>query len=249
MYLKRELYPIAFQRYMVCPSCHSLYTYDQCVMKTGTNLIPKVCSYKQFSKQCAGVMLQEVITISGKRHLYPHRVYCYHSIITTLKNMILRQGFVELCESTRNVVRSADRLSDIYDGKLWKDFLVVNGKDFLSAAFTYAFILNIDWFQPYELCTYSVGVIYLVLLNLPRSVRYKRENMLVGIIPGPTEPPLLINTYLNPLVSELLDLWDGITFQIHGPHSDCLHTVNVRVALIGISCDTCRQKGVRLFKP
>lgn len=61
--------------------------------------------------------------------------------------------------------------------------------------------------------------------------------MLVGIIPGPTEPPLLINTYLNPLVSELLDLWDGITFQIHGPHSDCLRTVKVRAALIGISCD------------
>ena len=83
--------------------------------------------------------------------------------------MISRQGFVELCESTRNVVRSAGRLSDIYDGKLWKDFLVVNEKDFLSAAFTYAFTLNIDWFQHYELCTYSVGVIYLVLLNLPRT--------------------------------------------------------------------------------
>ena len=231
-YLTKELYPIAFQRYMVCPICHSLYTYDECVVKTGTNLRPKLCSHTRYSKQCTGVMLQEVISISGNKKLYPHRVYCYHSIITAIKHMISRQGFVELCESTRKTVRGADQLCDIYDGKIWKDFLVVKGKDFLKSAFTYAFVLNIDWFQPYELKTYSVGVIYLVLLNLPRSVRYKWENiLLVGIIPGPTEPPLLINTYLYPLVLELLDLWNGIAVQVDG----C--TVDIRAALLGVACD------------
>ena len=38
---------------------------------------------------------------------------------------------------------------------------------------------------------YSVGVIYLSLNNLPRSLRYRRENVIiVGIIPGPSEPKL-----------------------------------------------------------
>ena len=92
---------------------------------------------------------------------------------------------------------------------------VLNGEIFLSAACTYAFLLNIDWFQPYERSIYSVGVIYLVLLNLPRSLRYKRENiMLLGVTPGPTEPSVLINTYLKSLVLDFLKLWDGLEIQV-----------------------------------
>lgn len=49
----------------------------------------------------------------------------------------------------------------------------------------------------------------MVLMNLPREIRFKAENvMLVGIIPGPHEPKLTIYTYLRPLVAELNVLWD-----------------------------------------
>ena len=74
-YLEEQLYSTKFQHYIVCPLCHSLYTYDECVVKTGINVAPKVCSLTRFSKKCSGVMLQEVITISGKKSLYPHRIY------------------------------------------------------------------------------------------------------------------------------------------------------------------------------
>ena len=90
-------------------------------------------------------------------------------------------------------------------------------------------MLNVDWFQPFEHFTYSVGVICLVLLNLPQAVRYKRENIiLVGVIPGPSEPPLNINSYLSPLVSNLLQLWTGI----HISTSQL-----IRAALLAVSCD------------
>ena len=57
--------------------------------------------------------------------------------------------------------------------------------------------LNLDWFQPFERTQYSVGVIYAVILNLARSIRFKPENVLIiGIIPGPDEPPLVINSYI-----------------------------------------------------
>jgi len=59
---------------------------------------------------------------------------------------------------------------------------------------------------------YSVGVLYLVILNLPRDIRFKPENIIIaGIIPGPHEPkPNEINSYLRPLVKELNHLWtDG----------------------------------------
>ncbi len=95
-------------------------------------------------------------------------------------------------------------------------------------------MINIDWFQLFEHFSYSVGVIYFSVLNLPRSVRYKRENIiLAGIIPGPSEPPLNINSYLSPVVSELLQLWDGLLLSVHGITSKVL----VKAALLGTPCD------------
>ena len=70
---------------------------------------------------------------------------------------------------------------------------------------------------------------YGVVLNLPRTIRFKPENLLIiGIIPGPDEPTLVMNSYLKPMTDELFDLWeDGIV--IEGSNS--------YVALICVACD------------
>ena len=113
---------------------------------------------------------------------------------------------------------------------MWKDFLHWNGQKKLVAPFCYGLLLNIDWFQPFDNLIYSVGVIYLVVLNLPRNVRYKRENViLIGIIPGPSEPPLTINFYLTPLVLDLLELWHGVQMEVSGSVPQL-----VRAALIAV---------------
>lgn len=93
-------------------------------------------------------------------------------------------------------------------------------------------MLNVDWFKSFKHQEYKVGVMYLAVLNLPREMRYKRENIVVGIIPGPSEPPTTINSYLQPLVTELLKLWNGVQLTIHskGRHL-------VRAALLGVGCD------------
>ena len=72
-----------------------------------------------------------------------------------------------------------------------------------------------DFFQPYKhIKGYSVGAIYGVLMNLPREMRYKRENViLIGLIPGPKEPDHDINTFVDPLVRELILLWSGRNMQ------------------------------------
>ena len=58
--------------------------------------------------------------------------------------------------------------------------------------------------------TYSVGVLYLVIFNLPREERFKRENIiLLGIIPGPSEPKRTMNSYLGPFVRDMLEFWEG----------------------------------------
>ena len=48
-------------------------------------------------------------------------------------------------------------------------------------------------------------------MNLPRMYRFKKENVLtVGILPGPHEPKLNMNTFLDPLVSELIQLQNDV---------------------------------------
>lgn len=104
-------------------------------------------------------------------------------------------------------------MGDVYDGQMWSDFQCPNGRNFLAAPYSMATMLNSDWFQPFTHVKYSVGALYniMVILNLPREERYKLENIiLIAVIPGPKEPKKNVNSYLAPLVQELLDLWDGM---------------------------------------
>ena len=141
--------------------------------------------------------------------------------------------FVAQCESTRNQF-STSGLSDVYNGTLWNEFLMVNNVPFLTECHNYALLLNIYWLQPFKHIEYYVGVIYLVVLNLPRSIRYKRENVILfGVIPGPSEPSLTINSYLLPLVLELQELWEGVQMRYAGSSSPA----SFRCALLGVACD------------
>jgi len=68
-------------------------------------------------------------------------------------------------------------------------------------------MINLDWFQLFDLAMYSCGAIYGVICNLPCEVRFKKENMLtLGLLPGSHEVKLYkINHYLMLIVDELLE--------------------------------------------
>ena len=103
-------------------------------------------------------------------------------------------------------------------------------------------LINVDWFQPYKHITYSVGAIYLGLFIFPRDLRYKQENMmLIGLIPGPNEPSLHINSYLEPIVQDLLKLWKGVQI------ATCLGKRIVRAALLCNSSDVPATRKVAGF--
>ncbi|GBC52302.2 uncharacterized protein LOC107327733 [Rhizophagus irregularis DAOM 181602=DAOM 197198] len=97
-------------------------------------------------------------------------------------------------------------------------------------------MLNLDWFQPYDSTIYSIGVIYAAICNLPRDIRFRRENLLtLGILPGPKEVSLhKVNHYLAPIVNELETLWAGLTLN---RTYECENGKRVRGALILVSCD------------
>ena len=95
-------------------------------------------------------------------------------------------------------------------------------------------MLNCDWFQPFAQSRYTIGMLCLVILNLPRSICFKPENVIITrIIPGPKEPKKnAMNSYLRPLVKELNMLWvDGFSLLINRK------PVKVRVALLASVCD------------
>ena len=107
---------------------------------------------------------------------------------------------------------------DIKDANVYKSFKTKDGLDFCSDPTNLSFMLNFDFFNPFKHSTHSVGVLYLTLNNLPRECRFKFENtFILGIIPGPHEPSLNINSFLKPFVDELLIFWnEGKYFNING---------------------------------
>ena len=164
---------------------------------------------------------------------YPRLLYCYKPVIQSIQELLLHPTFQSHCELWRDRCTTSNKLHDVYDGQVWKDFLEYEGKSFLSTPFNYALCLNVDWFQPFDHTQHSEGVAYLTILNLPRQERYLQENiLLLGVIPGPKEPPGTINSFLGPFVEELLKLWQGVIMNTSQGVD-----VFVRAALLCCACD------------
>jgi len=116
---------------------------------------------------------------------------------------------LESCYERENT--SSDIFSDLYDGQVWKTFKNDQNELFFQKFLhktNIGFAINIDWFKVTKHTVYSIAGVYLTILNLPRHLRYKKENTIfVSLIPGPKEPPTeKINLYLDPLVDELKQL-------------------------------------------
>lgn len=232
-----------FTEYVVCPDCHSIYEFKDCFEKEAGVKVSKKCCHISYPnhpqrsrrKKCGAQLLKKVNTGRGYK-LVPNKVYPYYSLQKSLQRLVGRQGFLSLCEQWRERARSvpASYLGDIYDGRVWTEFNSPSFYNFLAVPFSYLLTLNVDWFQPFSHTEYSVGAIYLTIQNLPRSERFKEENViLVGVIPGPSEPNLVINSYLSPLIEELkLGWYNG--FAVMTPDHVA---INVRVALSCVACD------------
>lgn len=147
-----------------------------------------------------------------KPKLVPKKSFTYNSVVQALSTLLLsRKGLLRQSSEWRNISCGDNVFTDIMDGQVWKDFRFVNNRPFLDAPNNIGLALNIDWFNPFVHTQYSIGVIYLTILNLPRAERYIFENtILVGLIPGPNEPKR-INPFLDPLLTELLGHWDGVS--------------------------------------
>ena len=82
------------------------------------------------------MLMRKVVSSNGRIKVYPHKVYCYISLISCLQTLLNRNVFVAQCESTRNQF-STSSSSYVYDGTLWNEFLMINNVPFLTECHNY----------------------------------------------------------------------------------------------------------------
>ena len=173
---KQLMGEVKFTRFVVCRKCLFLYTREESIEHCTFGMKSKCCTFQRFPRhphvnmrtRCGTVLLKSVKLTSRNTYLYPYLTYCYLGV-----------------QQTRFLQRWSCVIY-IYDGKLWQMFMNYNDKPFLREPGNLGLILNFDFFRTFDHLTYSLGAIYMSVLNLPRDKRYKQENaIIVGLLPGP----------------------------------------------------------------
>lgn len=214
-----DVEPYLTQRPM-CSVCYCIYSFDSIASARSP-----ICR----QPGCQGHIWEYSAEDPSARK--PKRVAAYGNLVSWLRRMFMRPDFVaSLRSATRahevHSARNHSVLYDVCDGEAWdlnsfglertleldgtvSDILIRPDRR-LSLGFGLFANLNLDWFRVTD--KYSVGGIYLSILNLHRSVRNLPWNvMLACTIPGPGEPSLEdLNHVLEPIVEEFKRLYAGM---------------------------------------
>ena len=75
-------------QHVFCGDCHSHYTYNQCIEKSGSQIKSKQCWNLSFAHYCFTRLLKEIVSSSGNLKPYPYKVYFHLSIITSLQKLL-----------------------------------------------------------------------------------------------------------------------------------------------------------------
>lgn len=198
---------------------------------------------KRFRRQCNAVLMKTVISCDAKKSfVYPKLVYCYRSIKDSVQELLNREGFKELLLNDP-LKSESNHLADMCDWEFFKTFKDDSGSLFFSDKRNIGAIVILDWFNPFKHQEYSMGILYMVFVNLPRHVRFKWENAVVlGVISGPKEAKYNLNSFLKPFIEELIDFWNGVCLKEQG--RDCLY----KLAIICISSDILATRKFCGFK-
>ena len=206
--------------------------------------VPIRCSFKHFPKHtrenrrlpCNAPLLVKINRSSGNSVYKPRYLYAYQPLKLSLQRLLKTPEFAEKLEHWHTRETVPDTKSDVYDGQVWKDFQTDKFNYFLKNRRSIGVMLNVDFFQAYKHVHDSYGVIYLTIMNLPRSERFKQQNVLiVGVIPAFEHEPDTFNPFIKPLVAELKEFWN-IGVRLYTYESPSFKLL-FRVALMCVACD------------
>ena len=146
-----------FIEYVLCPACHALYRQDEClVANEDGDKVPKTCSFinhpmRHLRKKCGSPLMKKVHLAGGKFEYRPLHVYAYQPLKTSLQRLLNRPGYAAKMEKWRSRPSCENKLSDVYDGNIWKEFNSAKHDNFLKSKRNYGIMLNFDFFQPYNI--------------------------------------------------------------------------------------------------
>jgi len=241
--VKKKLQVGKCLNYAVCPKCNTLYSVAEVIMGDGFK-----CKHVEFPrhpmkskrKPCEEELTKQVPLVNGYKRC-PKLLFPLPSLKMQITSLYRRPDFEEQLQKWTNRHINGEIMTDIYDGNIWKNF--PSQMDNLGSRFftketadsNLGIMINLDWFQPFDSSMYSCGAIYGVICNLPREVRFNKENILtLGLLPGPTEVKLdKINNYLTPIIDELIDFWNGVKLLTN----KCPNGKKIRLAVICCSND------------
>ena len=213
LYMAKKMLGISTKiiiKYTACSVCHKLHG----IRKISNETDIPTCSFvnhpnhsiERFRQKCNNPLFKKID--SNNPIFRPIKTFPLINIKQQLTLFFCRKKFEMSCRKWAERKNETEALFDIYDGAVWKNFKDENAEPFFTKEFADSHIglmLNMDWFQPFTNSPYSVGVIYAVICNLPRSERFNPHNILtLAVMPGPKEPRLHeINNYLYPIVNQL----------------------------------------------
>ncbi|MBW0476144.1 hypothetical protein O181_015859 [Austropuccinia psidii MF-1] len=108
---------------------------------------------------------------------------------------------------------NTEHLSDVSQGEVWKRS---SSKSVQKHTLELRLSLFVNWFNPrgnkISGKQVSVGILALNCLNLPPRLQFQHKyTFLAGIITSPNQPNMVtISNVLNPLVEDLLELYEGV---------------------------------------
>ncbi|KEP45893.1 transposase family Tnp2 protein, partial [Rhizoctonia solani 123E] len=148
----------------------------------------------------------------------PYAVFHHIPLIPQLKALLRNRTTFEKMQYRANFKRSATHIRDAFDAILYEILcatrVVVDGveqpyrhfEDFREVALG----VTLDGMGPFKRRNHSCWPILIIIYNLPPEIRNHISNMIcTGVIPGPHSPKDL-NSFLQPLIDELIELARGV---------------------------------------
>ena len=207
--------------FAVCPNpkCTCLYSIDEISCKVNGKLKAEICKKKLWRKRCNTELSFKKKLSFGRTKMVPYKTYPFLPPSEWIRTFFKEEQFLSLTRDRPEPSKTEYR--DIWDGKILQQFLMDPDdmtKPLLKDKMNLALLLYLDFFNPFQRAVYSCGAIYMSVLNIPKGKRFKaRWSMLIGLIPGPSEPEGHINTYLSPIIDDLIALYSGIQINSLGP--------------------------------
>ncbi|QRV80055.1 Transposase family tnp2 [Ceratobasidium sp. AG-Ba] len=231
--------------FVLCPVCRRRYSQDDIANADSDVCLNEGCSGVLFTprKLASGRMqrvpnvtypfaspiawIRHILSLPGMSELLQHwrndddDNEGLKTVLTSeewMQKLDLNRSMGDLCDGWgwRSSKAGLERRTDPHTGTVTDESPFEPPVRFVSLPFGLSLTLNTDWFQATKEGNYSVGACYLVINNLPRHMRFLRENISLTILmPGPREPnDYALDQMLSPLIDELLQLKQGIRMNV-----------------------------------